>query len=340
MSNDLLMLRGEKDGTYNLAVGEPVFLQEAFWCKPGMVRVDVGDVRYPPYGGQPELINAIRRNLKYARKHIVIANGAKQALLAALYAYSTNAYQPRTSLQHSAPYWPSYPTLAQLSGMAFTTEKDMGKAFGWPRHVRVITSPNNPDGSETLQECEIWDGAYAHWVYGCKVVPQHEVGIFSAAKMLGMSGVRVGVLTTDRDDIAELARKYVEVTTSGVANDSQARVRAVLASMEQYKDRVRQEYANARRFLLKNGETFGELISPYCIETHGVPTSKRGMFAWFKADAARMDAALTKAHVKVVPGGACGAKGFNASWYRMSMGHTPEYTQKALTALSNALCKG
>lgn len=339
MSNDLLMLRGEQDGSYNLAVGEPVFLQDAaFWCGPRAM--PYADPRYPPYGGDPALIEKIRENLKHAKKHIVITNGAKQAILAAFYSYHKRSFQNKTSVVLPEPYWPSYPTLATLSNLYQVAPYEVygQKEFGYSRYLHVATSPNNPDGSETIGDTDIWDAAYFHWLYGAKAVPNATVSIWSAAKMLGLSGVRVGVLTTDDDELAELARQYVEKTTSGVANDSQKRLFDALDSMSVSKDRVAESYAHARRTLLKNGEIFGNSLANFVTEMHGVPTTGRGMFVWFKAVKDRFDAACTAANVKVIPGSACGFQERNGmAWYRMSMGHRNEYTAKACLRIASAL---
>lgn len=338
MSNDLLMLRGEQDGTYNLAVGEPVFLQNsAFWCIQSDA-IFMADPRYPAYGGDPALIEQIRGSFKFCKKHVVVTNGAKQALLAAFYAYRSRPLQCRSEVEHLAPFWPSYPTLAKLSGMTFTQLAEHGKSLGWQKQLKVITSPNNPDGSETLKTCDVWDGAYAHWLYGYKAVPQHEVGVFSAAKILGLSGARVGILTTDNDDLAELAREYVEKSTSGVSNESQSRLRVALHEMNADKPRVAACYAAARRKLLKNGEIFGNIIGKFCSKIEGVPVSGRGMFVWFEAVKDKMDLALKNGGIRAIPGQACGVLAVDGmSWYRMSMGQENDYTEKALLRLRTEL---
>jgi len=355
MSNDLLMLRGETSGYYNLAVGEPVFLQEtAFWCAPKSVMT--AEPRYPPFGGDPRLIDLIRHHIKQAKKHVVVTMGAKQALLAAFHGYKERGFQPKSDIVLDNTYWPSYPTLARLSGMRSTTmsiassfiertpqERNHTKEYGYSKYMRVITSPNNPDGSESMENCDVWDAAYYHWLYGAKVVPQHTVSIWSAAKLLGLSGIRVGFLTTDDDDIAQYAREYVEKTTSGVPNDSQKRLADVLDAMATSPDRVAEDYAKARNVLLDNGKIFGETLSSFCSEIRGVPTDGRGMFSWFKSDAATMDRALSDSKVKVIPGNACGALwpyeiGANGmAWYRMSMGNNNKYTRDACEALAASL---
>jgi aspartate/methionine/tyrosine aminotransferase len=344
MSNDLLMLRGEQDGMYNLAVGEPVFLQDAaWWC--GRKMGGPLDVRYPPYGGSERLIEQIRKSLRHAKKHIVVTTGAKQGLLAAFYAYARRTYQPKDHVLLQAPYWPSYPTLVSLSGGYSMGDPANVRPVpnGWSGDLRVVTSPNNPDGAETMVDCDIWDAAYAHWVYGSKVTPNATVSVWSAAKMLGLSGIRVGALTTDDADLAEYAREYVEKTTSGVANDSQAQLANILDAMSTSPDMTASAYVKARKTLMTNGHIFICHLQRFVSEFHGVPATGRGMFAWFKAPHDQMYLALQKSNVKIIPGVACGARGpyeigsNGMGWWRMSMGHSNDYTDKALTALAAAL---
>lgn len=340
MSHDLLMLRGEEDGTFNLAVGEPVFLQQALSWATHPPNARPYNLRYPPFGGDEELIEAIRRTNPNTKKHIIITNGAKQALLAAFFAYKTNTHAPRSIITMDGPYWPSYPTLAALSGMVMDRQKNMPGAWDeWPRNVHVVTSPNNPDGTLGAGECDVWDAAYHHWVYGASCMPAHEVSVWSAAKMFGMSGIRVGMATTDNDELARLMREYVEKSTSGVATDSQDRLKMTLTSIEFSPSDTKASYLNARDTLRENGRIFGHYLTPFITEVYGVPnTNSRGMFAWFAASASHMDRALKTAKVRYIPGAACGVpekKGI--SWYRLSMGHTNHYTEQALKALNSAL---
>jgi histidinol-phosphate/aromatic aminotransferase/cobyric acid decarboxylase-like protein len=127
-----------------------------------------------------------------------------------------------------APYWPSYPTLARHTRQEFTTIDNVPGSWHPQSVTRVITSPNNPDGAESVGECEIWDAAYFHWVYGAKAVPVHAVSVWSAAKLFGVSGLRIGCVTTDDADLAEKMRQYIETTTSGVSNEAQTRLAGIL----------------------------------------------------------------------------------------------------------------
>src|SRR4051812_4378156 len=87
MSGDYFMLRehGDDDKSFNLAVGEPFFLSNHTLPKVlgSTEEIDL-DPTYPKLGGDADLLKELR--LRHRGQHIVITNGAKQALFAALYA--------------------------------------------------------------------------------------------------------------------------------------------------------------------------------------------------------------------------------------------------------------
>lgn len=306
MSHDFQMARGHDGDGYNLAVGEPFFIQDAL----DFIKLadGKGEFTYPHTGGQPELLEELRKIYPY--KHIIVANGAKHALLAGMYAYREHLACGK--VYHAAPYWPSYPTLAKLSNMQFVTEDRFDVC-------RIVTSPNNPDSSELNEKCDIWDAVYAHPVYGFTKPPEHQTAVFSASKVLGMSGARVGWIGTDNDDIGRLASYYVEVTTSGVNTFGQRQVAEVLRFVRNNPLVAQDAYARAREELDKNIGDFLRYISPYCVDFRGAPAESRGMFAWFQVfNDVKFKKALQETKIKLVTGEACGAT--EPGWYRMNMG--------------------
>lgn len=334
MSFDLQMARDGADG-FNLAIGEPYFLRETLLKAMRMTALSK-PLTYPRIGGEEELLEELHRQLP-AYKYIVITNGAKQAIEAAFYAFRT--VERRSVVVHQAPYWPSYPTLAKSQGLDFNV------AAPTEAQIFCCTSPNNPDGSQFTvlnRSPDLWDAAYAQPLYGFYgVPPPHRIAVFSAAKQLGLSGLRVGWFCTNEEKLADAAAYFVEITTSGVSLPSQMHL---LGCLQALRDPAQISELTARTFearaaLMTNGNTFNELISDLTQYSRGVPADGSGMFAWFKArrpgDFAR---ALRDAKVKVVSGLACGEH--EQGWYRMSMGHTPEVTRAALLALKHEYING
>lgn len=329
MVADSQMVRGPIDGGFNLAIGEPVVLQQRLRI-PGFDAM--GPYNYPVLGGEVALLNELKK--LYPGKEIVIANGAKQALSAAL--HSIKCPGPGTNgapyVYHPRPYWPSHKTLSGMADLGFTNHM-----ASWEREenfIRISTSPNNPDGSENLEPCDIWDAVYAHWVYGWSGnAPLHKVQIVSASKLLGLSGVRVGWLITEDKEIADRAKMYVEKTTSGVSVLSQHYVAWALHWMEG-NDLVVPALQSARRDMIENGVMFNRYLSSYCKKIAGTPDSERGMFAYFQIDDRAQDRfvqAIGKARVALVCGEICGAR--EPGWWRMNMAHDGNYTEDALRAI-------
>lgn len=323
MSHDLQLARLNNPGVTNLAIGEPVFLQEAMeWHRlPTDYWANFSPL-YPGLGGNEVLLHKLHE--RYPEAHIVVANGAKQALAATFYAYRMMG---KKSVYHQAPYWPSYPTLAQLAQMRFVKKPSEGA-------VIVTTAPNNPDGSYGgPKKCHIWDAVYADEVYGWRYeeAPDCEVAVYSAAKMYGLSGLRIGWLVTDNKEIADAASYFVELATSGVCSVAQGYVASVI-DLEQETSEQRAK-TQARVKLLMNGRSYSDLLSPLLDKCEGFPANGQGMFAWVKPrDYEKFARATVNARVQFVTGEACGVPG----WYRCSVGQNVEVTSDALTRIVSA----
>lgn len=329
MSNDHQMMRGHDDGGYNLAVGEAFFLADnLYWANSRPPTY--GPFYYPVASGEKELIEEIQ--FLHPGKHIVITNGAKQAIAAALYAF--RSVYNHFSAGHSAPYWPSYPTLIRAAGLMIE-ERD-----GRPEApmLRLATLINNPNGS-VATDCDLLDCAYGHSVYGWQNEwPEHKISVWSAAKLFGVAGLRLGWLVTDNAELAAKAAFFEEITTSGVSVLSQRYVAKLFKFQREQKETADKTYDAARRVLLKNADTFNQLLGSYCSVIQGAPLDGRGMFAWFQVSPEHQDNFTTitrDLRIKLVTGDACGMK--EKGWYRMSMGHRTDFTQEALEKLADAL---
>jgi aspartate/methionine/tyrosine aminotransferase len=330
MSADLQMARGSADGETNLAIGEPYFLQE-FFLRYLLVDQTPKALHYPSVGGEPELLEELKNFFPH-HKYLVITNGAKQAIEAAFFAFKR--LERKSVVFHQAPYWPSYPTLAKSQGLEYNVASPLAA------QIFCVTAPNNPDGGQPQlfkRAPDLWDAAYAQPLYGFHgVPPPHRVAVFSAAKYLGLSGLRVGWLATNEKEIAEQAGYFVEITTSGVSIPSQMHLAGCLRSLRRslnmawYTERT----FEARAALMANGHSFNEIIGDLVKDTQGVPVDGTGMFAWFRARRPESFArALRDAKVKLVSGDACGVH--EPGWYRMSMGHLPEVTREALLRIKD-----
>ncbi len=323
---DMQLVRDHVPGGFNLAVGEPFFLQQVYGkLYPRMV---YGKMTYPVLTGEPDLLNLLKA--RFSGQHVVVTNGAKQAILAASYAIRIKHH--KMFMTHKAPYWPTYPTMADMSKMSdFISGYSIGD-----EGLRVITAPNNPDGSlADDREYDIWDAAYASPIYGWdNIVPWHKMSVWSAAKLFGPSGYRIGWVATGDPHLAQLASEYVEKTTSGVGLPSQRLLYGLLFNLNTLSHQERQGYeAEARAMLMETSKHFMRL-SPFFLEVKGFPATGTGMFAWVRArDPEDFSKLLAKAGVKVVGGQFCGG---DPDWFRVSLGVLPETMQAAIQAIEEA----
>jgi aspartate/methionine/tyrosine aminotransferase len=289
-----------------------------------------GPYYYPLATGERELIEEIQ--LLHPGKHVVVTNGGKQAIAASLYAF--RSLYNHSSANHAAPYWPSYPTLIKAAGLMIEEREGRPEA----PVLRLATLINNPNGF-VATDSDLLDCAYGHPVYGWEGEwPEHKVSIWSAAKLFGTAGLRLGWLVTDDADFAAKAAFHEEITTSGVSVLSQRYGAKLLKYQRENKDVADRTYDAARQVLIKNGDTFNQLLGSYCSIIQGVPFDGRGMFAWFQVAAEHQEKfskAISDLKIKLVTGNACGVK--EAGWYRMSMGHRINFTQEALEKLNTAL---
>lgn len=336
--SDMFLARDGSTDYFDLAVGEPVFLQEiipfknydSFYSRFNGHGVK-NELGYPLLSGQPDLIEQIHKYHRHKYKYAVVANGAKQCLSAVFYAYSRLG---RRMVEHEAPYWPSFPTLSELCNLEFTGSCGGSRSLN---RVRVITSPNNPDGVENDNWCDVWDAAYGSDLYGKTKEPDHEVAIFSSSKLLGLSSFRVGWLCTDNPEIFKYASEYVEKTTSGVCVTSQNHLTMVLQFMNST-DHNRWFIKEARKSLLANGEIFTKTMGSYLEKIEGLPKTGTGMFAWFKvSDPKRFMDTLEYAKIRMVSGTAFG---WTHKWFRMSCGQNNALTTIALNVLAGKLKNG
>lgn len=338
----MLSSRHSKSTCFNLAIGEPHFLSKHIINIISIVE-PILEMGYPQLGGEPELIHEIN-HLIPEYKYIVVTNGAKQAISAALYAFKQDwvhhfkhkgqvgvlSGTGRKSVYHSAPYWPSFPTLASLMDMSFhSSNKDY-------MDIDIVTSPNNPDGTVCKDYCpDIWDASYYNPVFPVYNRQQTKLlaqaATFSAAKMIGTSGLRVGWLATNSEEIYKNASAYVEKSTTGVSTQAQWQISSILRHIRLFG--CQELFKKATQELINNSLDFLARLDPYIDMYSGAP---EGMFAFFKVkDLERFANALVESKVQMIPGKACGMK--EDGWYRASLGVSNKTLNETCSALLEKL---
>ena len=153
-------LKGAGQDICSLSAGEPDFDTPAFIRQAAAAALEAGHTRYGPAAGEPALREAIAAKLSQENgvatrtEQVLVTNGGKQALY--------NLFQvllgPGDELLLPAPYWLSYPEIAQLAGASVRliassacegfrlNPQRLEAAITPASKLLVLNSPSNPTG--------------------------------------------------------------------------------------------------------------------------------------------------------------------------------------------------
>jgi len=271
----------------SLSAGEPDFDTPAFIRQAAAAALEAGHTRYGPAAGEPALREAIAAKLSTENQvptntyQVLVSNGGKQSLF--------NLFQvllaPGDEVLLPAPYWLSYPDMAQLAGAAVRlipssaaegfrlTPRALEAAIGPHSKLLVLNSPSNPTGT-VLSRSELEALAsvlrrhpgllvVCDEIYEFLVAPGHEHHSLAAvapdlasrifivggcAKGWAMTGWRIGWLAGDAA-VINAAAALQSQSTSNVCTFAQ---HGALAAVSGPRDCVRQmaDQFNGRRRLL------------------------------------------------------------------------------------------
>jgi aspartate/methionine/tyrosine aminotransferase len=269
----------------DLSFGEPHVVMEALHAQLNRVSAsfkmpDIFEMKqwtYQPANGTPELTKLLEE--KYDAK-VVVTNGAKQALAATLYSFKQRGVN---SIHFDSPYYPANPSLVKSAGLI---RAPYAEADSY-----LITTPNNPDGKLThipkIIECRakaptIHDAAYYTNIYlpeGEQTIPLGHVQVFSASKMYGLSGLRIGYAVCHNEDYYKDIVNFIELNTAGVSAPSQElmlRVETFFKKNPKYYD----EFVKEARFSIKGSREELKNLDPEVLTVE--PCDSNSMFAWCK----------------------------------------------------------
>ena len=283
-------LKAQGEDICSLSAGEPDFDTPAFIREAAAQALDSGHTRYGPAAGEPALREAIAAKLSRENgvatrsEQVLVTNGGKQALY--------NLFQvllgPGDELLLPAPYWLSYPELAQLAGASvrlipssaaegFRLDPERLEAAISPASkLLVLNSPSNPTGM-VLSRAELEAIAavlrrhpqvavVCDEIYEFLLAPGHEHHSFAAvapdladrvftvngfAKGWAMTGWRIGWLAGPVE-VVKAAIALQSQSTSNVCSFAQF---GALAAISGPRDCVQAMAAqfNERRRLLSDG---------------------------------------------------------------------------------------
>jgi aspartate/methionine/tyrosine aminotransferase len=316
----------------DLSFGEPKVVTEALMRQLNRfgdpfkmpVLFDLLKWEYQPAAGSPDLVAILEE--KYGAR-VVVTNGAKQALDGAFTAFKNHGY---TRMCWSSPFYPANPGLAQSAGLTWASRSD---ADGL-----LLTSPNNPDGANISNAsllayaCDtpvIHDAAYYTEIYmpdGELPIPLGKIQIYSASKMYGLSGLRIGYAVIHDETFYQDVVNFIEERTAGVSTASQDIIRSIELMFKQHPSYYKAFMKEARAAIALSRKELNRL-DPRVLEL--MPCNSNSMFGWFKAGPA-LDAEAAK--VYILSGELFGAPGM----MRMNIAHKPEVIRQAVDRLNAA----
>jgi aspartate aminotransferase len=283
-------LKGEGRDICSLSAGEPDFDTPAFIRKAASDALEAGHTRYGPAAGEPALRAAIAAKLSDENRvptrpdQVLVTNGGKQALY--------NLFQvllgPGDELLLPAPYWLSYPEIAQLAGATvrlipssaaegFRLDPARLEAAITPAsRLLVLNSPGNPTGM-VLSRPELEAIAavlrrhpqvavVCDEIYEFLLGPGHEHHSFAAvapdladrvfsvngfAKGWAMTGWRIGWLAGPQE-VVQAAIALQSQSTSNVCSFAQFGALAAVSGPRDCVHAMADQF-NRRRSLLSDG---------------------------------------------------------------------------------------
>ncbi len=338
------LLRDKGEPVIHLGGGEPKSKAPIDAIINCTALLNTGEVRYTPADGIPALKKAI---IRYTEEHygrlatpdnIIASNGAKQAIMVALY----TILEPKEEVIFPAPYWVSYPEMVKLAGgvpVAITPEdgtfqpqvKEIADAVGQYTKAIILNSPNNPSGvvysqdfiAEIVRLCEkknlylIMDDTYNRLIFdgrtptNCYKYTDEDlessnlIVVNCISKMYAMTGFRIGWAVASKELVEAMANIQSQ-QTSGPSAPAQWAAVGALNGVQSSIDALRMTLENNRNVLVERLQAFD-----------GVKVTKPGGtfytfpdFSAYGRDSMKLSQfLLEKVRVVVVPGREFGMEG-------------------------------
>jgi aspartate aminotransferase len=273
----------------DFGLGEPDFATPGFVAEAGVEAIAAGRTKYTDVAGEPGLRDAIAEKYRreqgadYARDHVLVTAGAKQAVFNACQAL----FEEGDEVALFSPYWVSFPEIVRLSGadpLLVSTDLESGwhatadrlaRAAGPRTRGVILNSPNNPTGAvapaEEIERLLGWCAAHEAWLIfdetydrflyegrrhvSAAAFAGHRDRVIvtgAASKTYAMTGWRLGWAAGPRDVVAAMA-SYQSHSTSNASSISQAAALAALRDTERT-DRAVEEmlghYAQRRQAMI------------------------------------------------------------------------------------------
>ena len=359
-------LRAEGRDVISFCAGEPDFMTPQHIRTAAHEALDMGLTKYTPSAGTMELRKAIchklliDNDLSYVPSQIVVSNGAKFSIFAALRAI----INPGDEVLIPTPCWVSYPEMVKIAGGVpvfvkgdpkknFVTEAvDLAPYVTEKTKALILNSPNNPNGciwnrnqlkeiadlavkrgfyvvSDEIYEKLIYDGeqhtsiaSFGEAIYNQTIV------INGVSKAYAMTGWRIGYAAAP----APIA-KIMGSLQSQVASGSNAIAQyACVEALTSFKgvtqvENMRQQYDRRRKMMVSR---INAMNGVHCNMPKGafyVMMDISALFGKYYGYVQVNDSMtfaqllLESADVAIVPGSAFCSEGFCRLSYATSMEH-------------------
>jgi aspartate aminotransferase len=377
LTGKIAELRRQGTDIISFNIGEPDFPTPDYVKKAAFDAINKNFTKYPPASGFLDLKEAVANKLRidnglsYDSKQICVSNGAKQAVVNALYALCGEGDEVIIPV----PCWVSYTEMVKLTGAAPVLVEVDGKngfaldlaaieAAVTPRtKAIIINTPNNPSGAvyseqslrklaalavehdfyiiaDEIYEKLIFDGE-KHFCIG-SISPEVQdrcVIINGVSKAYAMPGWRIGYSAAAKP-IAKAIEAFQSQMTSGACSVSQKAALAAITGPQDDLNKMREEYDRRRRFMQQRLSGMdGFACEPVKGAFYLLPdiSGLLGRTYAGKAIATSMDLAaflLEKANIAVVPGEAFNAKNKLRFSYANSMDNLAEGLNRIAAAIA------
>jgi aspartate/methionine/tyrosine aminotransferase len=349
----------------HLEVGEPDFTTPEPYMEAAFAAARGGATHYTPTVGMPQLRRAIADRLlaDYGlevdpEREILVSVGAVGALAVACLA----VIQPGDEVLVPDPGWPVYRSQVALAGgvvvpvplreeNGFHMRAEDVAARITPRtRALIINSPHNPTGavlsegelrqiaevahsrglviiSDEVYEKLLYDGR-RHFPMAC--IPEMRsqvITVSGVSKTYAMTGWRLGFAHAAPEVVSAMAR-IQECLASCPASVSQHAALAALAGDQGPVARMRAEYDQRRRFLVRE---LNRLPGVSCLMPEGAFYAFPNVAALGRPSAQLAQELLVRARVVTVPGSGFGNSG--EGYLRLSYATSLEVLQEALRRL-------
>jgi len=205
----------------DMAWGSPAFLSP-YWEKNKIKTDHIKKSKNYEYGSRKNLKKLIIKlhkkvkNAEVKNKHIVVAAGASQILLALFFVLKEN----KKFAWAEPPHFSRFPVLAKMAKLNWKKSE---------KSIKIISNPNNPDSlirDET--KCDILDACYNWPQYTDVTKYDHPVMVFSLSKATGHASTRIGWVILEDESLAKKLTEFIELSTGGLSIEAQTNAEEII----------------------------------------------------------------------------------------------------------------